>query len=319
MAERDFLPPFAAVNVTLPLPLPLAGLTVNQAALSDAVQATVEGLTVTVTTSVPPPAGALHVVGLSVTVPPACVTLTVFPPSVTVPVRLVKLVVDAAVRVMLPLPVPLVGLTVNQAALSDAVQARVEGLAVTVTPCVPPAAGAFQVVGLSVTVPPACVTLTVCPPSVTVPVRLVRLVVDAVVNVTLPLPVPLVGLTVNQPALLDAVQPRVAELAVTVTPCVPPAAGAFHVVGLSVKVAPDCVTLTVVPPSVTVPVRLVRLVVDAAVSVTLPLPVPLVGMTVNQTASLDAVHVRVEGLAVTVTAWVPPAAGAFQVVGLRES
>jgi hypothetical protein len=141
----------------------------------------------------------------------------------------------------------------------------------------------------------------------------------AAVNVTLPLPVPLVGPTVNQPALLDAVQARVEGLAVTVTPCVPPAAGAFQVVGLSVTVPPDCVTLTVFPPSVRVPVRLVRLVVDAAVRVTLPLPVPLVGLTVNQTASLDAVHARVAEFAVTVTPWVPPAAGAFQVVGVRET
>jgi hypothetical protein len=45
-------------------------------------------------------------------------------------------------------------------------------------------------------------------------------------TVTEPEPVPLVGLTVAQAALLDAVHPQVARFAVTVTPLVAPVAAA---------------------------------------------------------------------------------------------
>ena len=74
------------------------------------------------------------------------------------------------------------------------------------------------------------------------------------VSITLPLPVPLAGLTVSQDWLLLAVHAASLYVAVSATSCVPPAAGALHVVGLmlNVFVPPACVTLTVRPPIVTV-------------------------------------------------------------------
>ena len=64
---------------------------------------------------------------------------------------------------------------------------------------------------------------------VTVAVRAAP-VLAATVTLTVPDPVPLVGVTVAQLALLEAVQPQVARFAVTVTLLVAPAAAAESVV-----------------------------------------------------------------------------------------
>ena len=70
---------------------------------------------------------------------------------------------------------------------------------------------------------------------------------------------------------------------------------------MNVFVPAACVTVTVCPPIVTVPVRSKALVVSAAVSVTLPLPVPLPGLTVNHARLLVAVHAASLAFDVTVT------------------
>jgi len=62
------------------------------------------------------------------------------------------LVVAAAVSVTLPLPVPVAELTVSQLWSLVAVQAASLSEAVTVTLCVPPPAGALQLVGVTVNV-----------------------------------------------------------------------------------------------------------------------------------------------------------------------
>jgi hypothetical protein len=66
-----------------------------------------------------------------------------------------------AVKVTLPLPVPLAALNVNHAWLLVADQLASLRDAVTVTLCVPPPAGAVQLVGVTVNVaaPAACVTV----------------------------------------------------------------------------------------------------------------------------------------------------------------
>lgn len=77
-AVRELLVPFeAAVNVTVPLPVSLAGDTVSQLAPDDAVQLQPAGA-LTATGTLPPPAGTDAVVGVTVNVQlaPACVTVT---------------------------------------------------------------------------------------------------------------------------------------------------------------------------------------------------------------------------------------------------
>ena len=107
----------AAVSVTLLLPVPVAELTVSQASSLVADHAASLSDAVTVTLCVPPPAGALQLVGETVNVadPAACVTLMVCPATVAVALRLVTEALVAAVRVTLPLPVPVAELTVSQA------------------------------------------------------------------------------------------------------------------------------------------------------------------------------------------------------------
>lgn len=89
---RALLVVFAlVVRATLPFPLPLPGDTVIQVAVVDASQLHPVGA-VTLTVALPPPAGALTVVGdtVKLQVAPACVTVTGCPATVTVAVRAVE-------------------------------------------------------------------------------------------------------------------------------------------------------------------------------------------------------------------------------------
>ena len=71
------------------------------------------------------------------------------------------------------------------------------------------------------------------------------------------MPVPDGGDTVSHDALLEAVQPQLAALAVIVNVPLPAVAGTDAVVDESVNVhgTPACVTVNVWPPAVTVPAR----------------------------------------------------------------
>ena len=71
--------------------------------------------------------------------PAACVTSCAWPAIVTVALRAPP-VFALTVIDTLPLPVPDIGLTVSQSALSDTLQEHVPALAVTDTLCVPPSA-----------------------------------------------------------------------------------------------------------------------------------------------------------------------------------
>jgi hypothetical protein len=88
---------------------------------------------------------------------------------------------------------------------------------------------------------------------------------------------------------------------------VPPTLPTEAVVGEMLKLqdAAACVTVTVCPATVTVPVREVVAVFAATVSVVVPLPEPLAGDTVIQAAFEDAVHVH-PLVAFTVRLVVPP-------------
>jgi hypothetical protein len=158
---------------------------------------------VTVTLCMPPPAGALQLVGVTVNVavPAACVTVTACPATIAVALRLVTLDgFAAAVRVTLPPPVPVAALSVSQGWLLVAIHAASVCDAVTATACVPPTAGAAQLVGVTVklALPAACVTVIACPATVAVALRADTLDGFAVVlSVTVPLPVPLAALSVS--------------------------------------------------------------------------------------------------------------------------
>jgi len=131
---------------------------------------------------------------------------------------------------------------------------------------VPPAAGTFAVSGATVNVHGAtgCVTVNVCPPKVIVPVKLLPVLLAGALNDTVPLPVPVVGgVIVRKDAVVAAVQVHDEAEAVNVKLPVPPAAGSVPLVELSVKVqaaAAACVMVTVCAAIVSVPVRLVELV-----------------------------------------------------------
>jgi hypothetical protein len=81
-------------------------------------------------------------------------------------------------------------------------------------------------------------------------------VVDAAVNATVPDPVPVAPLVIcSHAALVEDVQAHPAAV-VTDTLAFPPAAGTFSVTGVTVKAhAAPCVTVTVCPATVNVPVR----------------------------------------------------------------
>jgi hypothetical protein len=223
----------AAVTVTVPSPLPLAGLTVIQAAELVAVQPHPVAA-VTVTEEVSPAAAGEIAIGeiAKLQGAAACVTVTVWPAIVTVPARAVVAVFAATATATVPLPLPLAGLTVIQAAELAAVQAHPPG-AVTVTDEVLPAAAGETAVGEIAKLhagAAACVTVRVWPAIVAVPVRLVVAVLATTVTATVPFPPPLAGLTVIQLAPLAAVQLHPAA-AVTPTDEVPPAAAGETVVG----------------------------------------------------------------------------------------
>jgi hypothetical protein len=124
--------------------------------------------------------------------------------------------------------------------------------------------------------------------------------------------------SVSQGWALDTVQVASLDDAVTVTVCVPPAAGAFQLVGVTVKLAVPAAwaTLIACPATVAVALRLVTEALVAAVSVTLPLPVPLTALSVSHAWLLVADHTASLSDAVTVTLCAPPPAGALQLVGV---
>ncbi len=140
----------------------------------------------------------------------------------------------------------------------------------------------------------------------------------AIETVTFAVPVPLAGLTAAQDERLLAVQPQVARLEFTVTVAVEATGSAAMelVASVYVQAAAAWVTVRIWPATVSVAVRAAP-VFAATVIVTVPEPVPLIGLTVAQAASLDAVHPHVERFAVTVAPLVAPVAAAESDVAER--
>ncbi len=205
--------------------------------------------------------------------------MKVFPAIVSVPVRDEVLVFAAVPKLTLPLPEPdAPAVTVSQPGLLlTAVHAQPAG-AVTATVPVPPFDTTLCEVGeiVSVQVIPACVTVKLLPAIVSVPERVEIPVFAAAVNETEPFPDPEApDVTVSQLSLLAAVHAHPAG-AVTATLPLPPLEATLCEVGeiVSLQVIPACVTVKLLPASVSVPVRVEVDVFADALKLTDPLPEP---------------------------------------------
>ena len=266
---------------------------------------------VTETVPLPPDAGTFCESGEIENVQPCpWTTVTVWPATVMVADRDGPFVA-AAVNVTVPGPVLFApAVIVIHESLVDAVHVQ-PAATVTLMVRVPPLASTLILSGETLKPQPGdCVTVTVCPATVNVLVRNGPFVA-AIVNVTVPAPLPLVPEEIAiQESLLDAVQAQPAA-AVTFTVRVPPVASAVKVSGETSKLQPgDCVTVTVCPAIVRVPVRAGPF-VAATVKVTVAGPLPLVADDITIHGSLlDAVHVQ-PAAALTFTERVPPLASAL--------
>ena len=196
------------LNMTVPLPLPLAPLVIvsQLVSLLTAVHAHPFG-TVTLVEPVPPAAPTVWLVGVRVKVQAAaaCETVNVCEAIVTVPVRADAFGFAATLKLAEPLPLPLAPLvTVIQLSLLVADHGQPPGDVTLVEP-VPPAAAtdnAFEEIEY-VHPTPACVTVKVCPATVSVPPRCVELALAVMLKPVDPLPLPVAPLvTVNQAVLL---------------------------------------------------------------------------------------------------------------------
>ncbi len=118
---------------------------------------------------------------------PACATVTVFPATVNVPVR-AMLVFAGTLNVTLPLPLAPDTIEI-QVALLVAVQLH-PGADTVMDELVTPVMGTDTLVGFTEVAQPACVTVMLWPATESAPVRAAP-VLDAMLNETLALPVPL--------------------------------------------------------------------------------------------------------------------------------
>jgi hypothetical protein len=156
-----------------------------------------------------------------------------------------------------PLPVPLAPLViVSQAALLDAVQAHPAPL---VTPTVPVLAAAPTEAEVEPRLKlhaAAWVTVIVLPAIVRVPLRVEVAVFAAIANAVVPLPVPDAPLVMVSHAALDAAVHGQPLPAVTDTEAEPAVAAAETLAGETDGLhAASCVTVSVMPAIVIVPVR----------------------------------------------------------------
>jgi hypothetical protein len=214
---------------------------------------------------------------------------------VIIPLRALVLVLGETVYAVVPLPVPLPpDTTLIQVTDGSAVHVH-PAVADTAIVSECPWAPTETLPGLMVKVQvrPDCVTRNVRPPMLTEPDRVEVLPLDVMLKVTWPGPVPLAPeRTVIQGTALTAVHEH-PDGVVTVTEACAASAPAARLEGLMliVHVVPCCVTVSVWPAIVTVPVRGEVEVDDAIDRVTSPLPVPdAPPLTVIHGAELTAVQ-----------------------------
>jgi hypothetical protein len=159
-----------------------------------------------------------------------------------------------------------------------------------------------------------CVNVTVCPAIVMVAVRTPAVPFAVADQPTDPEPVPEAPeVIVNHVSEDDAVHAKSGALVVTVMEPVEPAAGTLTAVGRTVRdpTTPPWVTVKVFPAIVRCPIRVAVFGFAVMEKPTLPFPVPLAPeVTVNQGASLVAVHGQFGSEALTPTEPVAPDTGA---------
>jgi hypothetical protein len=260
VAVRGLVPVWAGtVYVAVPDPLPDPVTVIHEAVVDD-VQAH-PACVVIVMVPVPPAADSVIRIGLAENVhdAPGSLTTKLRPAIVRVADRAVVPEFACAVNETVPEPVPLEPpeIVTHDAPLT-AVQVH-SGVVVTVTVPLPPVAGSDAPPGSIVNeqAAAACVTVNVLPPAVTVPVRDVVRVFAATLYATLPLPLPVAPAVMPiHVALLVAVHSHPIAAVTAIVP-VPPPATALAVAGAidGAQDAPDWVIVTVVPATVSVPIR----------------------------------------------------------------
>jgi hypothetical protein len=175
--------------------------------------------------------------------------------------------------------------------------------------------------------PPFCATSIVTPAMVRTPLNGVALTFATTSKVTVSLPTPWLEFNptgVIQVGIEEIFHWQVCALALTVT--YPVVAELTKVIGSGLYVTRnvhalvlDWVTATVVPPTSTPAVFTPPDPLPAAVTVTVALPVPLVGETESQfpvSSKIVAVHAQLELLAASVKVWLPPLAMKFRTCGV---
>jgi len=249
-----------------------------------------------------------------------CDTVTVCPAIVSVPVRAAPLFA-ATENVTVPLPLRLESLvTVIHGALLTAVHVQPD-VVVTVTGSpFPPALPMVSLKGAMAYMHPACVTVTVCTTTVRVPLRAGPVLFGAMLYEKVPSPVPLLPLTtmIHDVSLLaDHWQP-----VAVVTPMeleLTPEAEAEMLCGINVYVHPACVTVTVFPATVNVPMRATLLFVGT-LKRTLPLPLPFDPNAIEiQLALLAAVQMQSPGDVTASEEFDAPDLGSETLVGITEA
>jgi hypothetical protein len=307
----------AALNVTAPPPLPVAPPVIvsHEVSLLTPVHAQPPGV-VTVVDPVPPAAVTDVALGAIVYVhgAAACVTVNVCPPMVSVPLRCEAFGLPVALKLTAPLPLPPAPLVIvsHEMSLLTAVHAQPPGAVTAVEPVVPPNAidalvGAIAYVHGAA----ACVTVNVCPPTVSAPLRCDALGLAVALKLTVPLPLPLAPLVIvsHEVALLTAVHAQPPGAVTAVDPVAPPnamdtLAGAIAYV----HGAAACVTVSVCPPMVSVPLRCDPFGFAVALKLTVPLPLPLAPLVIvsHDVSLLTAVHAQPPGAVTAVEPGAPP-------------
>jgi hypothetical protein len=154
---------------------------------------------------------------------------------VSVPLRCDPFGFPVALKLTVPLPLPLAPLVIvsHEVALLTAVHAQPPAAVTAVEPVAPPNAMEALVGAIAyVQVAAACVTVNVCPPTVNVPLRCDAFGLAVALKLTAPLPLPLAPLVIvsQDVSLLTAVHAQPPG-EVTVVEPVPPAEATDEPVG----------------------------------------------------------------------------------------
>jgi hypothetical protein len=317
----------AALKLTVPFPVPDGALViVSQSPLFDPAvhEHEVPVTTVIVTRPDPPAAGTdwrggemenVHATGTA-----SWLTVNVCPATVNDPLRGAP-GLDAAEKPTFPLPFPGVPLViVSQSGLFDVAVHPHPAVVVTLTLPGPPAGGTAWLVGAMAKAHAASwMTVNVLSAIVRVPVRAAPLFGDTL-KLMFPFPVATPPPEmVSQSGLFDiAVHPHAPDVA-TLTLPEPPLAPIAWLVGAIAKVhgADGCITSSVWPPIVTVPLRAAPALV-ATLRVIDPLPVPEEPPVIVIHPALDvAVHAQ-PSPAVTRVDPLPPPLGTSSRAGAIE-